>query len=93
MVSAQLRVPVRGAASGWGARAACTLTRGCLSAGNVASILELDERCERRFKVRTVLGLPAVPLMTAHPSTQIFEAAPQDARGAPAKAPMPDYFL
>ena len=25
--------------------------------------------------------------------TQIFEAAPQDARGVPAKKPAPDYFL
>ena len=43
------------------------------SAGNVASILELDEHLNKSFKV--------------------FEAAPQEARGTPAKAPMPDYFL
>jgi serine/threonine-protein phosphatase 4 catalytic subunit len=45
----------------------------CYRCGNVAAILEFDERCEQNFK--------------------IFEAAPQDARGVPAKTPAPDYFL
>ena len=45
----------------------------CYRCGNVAAILELDERLNKNFK--------------------IFEAAPQEARGVPAKKPAPDYFL
>ena len=41
--------------------------------GNVAAILELDEKLNKNFK--------------------IFEAAPQEARGVPAKRPAPSYFL
>uniref|UniRef100_H3HDB5 Serine/threonine-protein phosphatase n=1 Tax=Phytophthora ramorum TaxID=164328 RepID=H3HDB5_PHYRM len=52
----------------------------CYRCGNVAAILELDENLEQRFKVRKS-------------EIVIFEAAPQDARGVPAKKPAPDYFL
>lgn len=45
----------------------------CYRCGNVAAILELDDRLERTYK--------------------IFDAAPQDTRGTPAKKPVPDYFL
>eukprot|EP00995_Heteronema_vittatum_P008666 NODE_389_length_1413_cov_102.555718_g287_i0.p2 GENE.NODE_389_length_1413_cov_102.555718_g287_i0~~NODE_389_length_1413_cov_102.555718_g287_i0.p2 ORF type:complete len:308 (-),score=81.65 NODE_389_length_1413_cov_102.555718_g287_i0:426-1349(-) len=45
----------------------------CYRCGNVAAILELDDKLNRNFK--------------------IFEAAPQDQRGIPAKKPAPDYFL
>lgn len=44
-----------------------------VSCGNVAAILELDEKLNRNYK--------------------IFEAAPQEARGVPAKRPAPSYFL
>jgi len=45
----------------------------CYRCGNVAAILELDEKLTKYYK--------------------IFEAAPQDNRGAPAKKSVPDYFL
>lgn len=45
----------------------------CYRCGNVAAILELDEKLNKNFK--------------------IFEAAPQEARGVPAKRPAPSYFL
>eukprot|EP01088_Endostelium_zonatum_P008954 TRINITY_DN22139_c0_g1_i1.p1 TRINITY_DN22139_c0_g1~~TRINITY_DN22139_c0_g1_i1.p1 ORF type:complete len:317 (-),score=64.94 TRINITY_DN22139_c0_g1_i1:37-951(-) len=45
----------------------------CYRCGNVAAILELDENCNKNFK--------------------IFEAAPREVRGVPAKKPVPEYFL
>ncbi|CAG8507770.1 6864_t:CDS:10 [Dentiscutata erythropus] len=45
----------------------------CYRCGNVAAILELDDKLNKNYK--------------------IFEAAPQDVRGLPAKKPAPDYFL
>jgi len=45
----------------------------CYRCGNVAAILELDEKLNKNFK--------------------IFDAAPQEARGVPAKRPAPSYFL
>jgi len=45
----------------------------CYRCGNVAAVLELDERRTQVYK--------------------IFDAAPQEARGIPAKKPAPDYFL
>ncbi|KAI6192295.1 Serine/threonine-protein phosphatase [Aphelenchoides bicaudatus] len=45
----------------------------CYRCGNVAAILELDDKLNKEFT--------------------IFEAAPQDHRGAPAKKPQADYFL
>eukprot|EP00919_Chromeraceae_sp_WS-2016_P038809 GHVR01092635.1.p1 GENE.GHVR01092635.1~~GHVR01092635.1.p1 ORF type:complete len:305 (-),score=63.58 GHVR01092635.1:320-1234(-) len=45
----------------------------CYRCGNIAAVMEFDERLEHRFKP--------------------FDAAPPEARGAPAKKPAPDYFL
>ncbi|KAI6224297.1 Serine/threonine-protein phosphatase [Aphelenchoides fujianensis] len=45
----------------------------CYRCGNVAAILELDDKLNKEFT--------------------IFEAAPQEHRGAPAKKPQADYFL
>ena len=67
----------------------------CYRCGNVASILELDEHLQ-------VCLAPCCTHVRArnthtHTHTQrnykIFEAAPQEARGIPAKKPTPDYFL
>ncbi len=45
----------------------------CYRCGNVAAIMEVDDRLNKAFK--------------------IFEAAPQDVRGVPAKRTAPTYFL
>eukprot|EP01133_Synstelium_polycarpum_P013440 gene13440-15839_t len=45
----------------------------CYRCGNVAAILQLDERLKKNFV--------------------IFDAAPQESRGVPAKKPAPEYFL
>ncbi|KAI9184466.1 phosphoprotein phosphatase PP4 catalytic subunit [Blastocladiella emersonii ATCC 22665] len=45
----------------------------CYRCGNVAAILELDDKLTRTYR--------------------IFDAAPQDTRGIPAKKAAPDYFL
>eukprot|EP01006_Ploeotia_vitrea_P064087 TRINITY_DN86935_c0_g1_i1.p1 TRINITY_DN86935_c0_g1~~TRINITY_DN86935_c0_g1_i1.p1 ORF type:complete len:326 (+),score=35.61 TRINITY_DN86935_c0_g1_i1:66-980(+) len=45
----------------------------CYRCGNVAAILQMDDKLTRDFR--------------------IFNAAPQEARGIPAKKPAPDYFL
>lgn len=45
----------------------------CYRCGNVAAIMEVDDRLQRSYK--------------------IFEAAPQDVRGAPARRMPPTYFL
>ncbi|GAM18434.1 hypothetical protein SAMD00019534_016090 [Acytostelium subglobosum LB1] len=45
----------------------------CYRCGNVAAILQLDEKLKKNFV--------------------IFEAAPQESRGVPAKKPAPEYFL
>lgn len=45
----------------------------CYRCGNVAAIMEVDDKLQKTFK--------------------IFEAAPQDVRGAPTKRAPPSYFL
>ncbi len=71
----------------------------CYRCGNVAAVLEFDEHlnrcCSFRIPSRNICILILIP--SATPSFlrnfKIFEAAPQNERGAPAKKPPPDYFL
>jgi serine/threonine-protein phosphatase 4 catalytic subunit len=71
--------------------------------GNVAAILELDEHLNKSFKVggcmhvaRVSVGWLAGAVLSQSGCllcSQVFEAAPQDMRGVPAKKVMPNYFL
>ena len=77
--------------------------------GNVAAILELDEHLNKSFKVGAPVRLHTplqakglcwhcnlcvgASLSQTHLFLQVFEAAPQDMRGVPAKKVMPNYFL
>ena len=81
---------------------------GLCRCGNVAAILELDEHLNKSFKVwhrqlssTTLVASTCVTCTmqecgqqsTCESFAQVFEAAPQDVRGIPAKRPTPEYFL
>lgn len=55
----------------------------CYRCGNVASVMEVDEKMNCEFKVGEVI----------QSDVQVFEAAPASERGIPSKKPPPDYFL
>lgn len=55
----------------------------CYRCGNVASVMEVDEKMNCEFKVGEVI----------RSDVKVFEAAPASERGIPSKKPPPDYFL
>ena len=75
----------------------------CYRCGNVAAILELGEDTSNGGVIarsngdagRSAQAFPANPPPRSGPGRRyrVFEAAPQDPRGMPAKKPVADYFL
>ena len=68
----------------------------CYRCGNVAAVLEFDEHLNRCCRCRNPSRNLCLLIPTTPPffrNFKIFEAAPQNERGAPAKKPPPDYFL
>jgi serine/threonine-protein phosphatase 4 catalytic subunit len=68
----------------------------CYRCGNVAAVLEFDEHLNRCCGCRNPSRNLCLLIPTTPPffrNFKIFEAAPQNERGAPAKKPPPDYFL